>query len=131
MMFVNLNKSNTLSKYARFVLGDGVTTRPTVSKLGVELGGNPVVTIVGGENDGKLLEGPIRANQTVLIRLGAVSPQKFHMMFVVNPDLTRAGQVGVHNIIEPEPTELTITIRASRQIELSELSYFARLYLLD
>lgn len=131
MMFVNLNKGIILNKYARLVAGSGIETRPTVSKVGVELFGSPEVIFVGGENDGKLVDGAVRANQTVLIKLGSISPQKFHMLFVPNPDLARAGTVGAPSLVEPEPTELTITFRAARQVDLSELKYVARLYLLD
>lgn len=131
MMFVNLNKGGALSKYARFTAGTGVVTRPTVSKIGLELFGEPEVTYLGGEAHGKPVEGAIKANQTVLIRLGDVNPQKFHMMLVTNPDLSRAGTVGAPSLIEPEPTTLSITFRAARQVDLLELSYLARLYLLD
>lgn len=130
-MFININKGGMLTKYARYAPAEGISTRTTASKLGVELFGTPEVILMGGDNDGKSPEGPIRANQTVLIRLGNVHPQKFHMLLVVNPDILRNGQVGSPSLIEPEPTSLDFTFKASRQIDLSELPYLARLYLLD
>lgn len=132
-VFVNLNKAGTTHKYLRLSTLDGITRHPTKSRMGLELGGTPVILTVGGENDGRpLVDGVLKANQTVRISLGTVDPQKFHAMVEPNPMLSESCIVGGPRLIEPgDAEEITLTLRSFRQLDLSLVRYWVRIYLVD
>jgi hypothetical protein len=130
---VKLSAASRMKNYLNLATEPGISYRTTKTNMGVELFGNPPVTVVGGEKDGQALDGTsIRANQKVFIALGELCPQKYQVLVEVNPLLAAYGTAQCASIVEPgDNLELGIYLKADRQLDLPEGLWFVRLYLID
>lgn len=129
---VKLSLASRQSQYLRMELTSTAVAKTTASGLGIQLaGGTPI--ILGGEKDGTELAGTVlKANQRVALHLGKVAPKKYHVLLETNPTLGAYGSVQCPRILEPEDgTDLVVHFRAERQLDLAELPWVLRLYMLD
>lgn len=131
--FVKLSMASRQVGYLRAEYHPGVRAKNTNSNLGIELSGNPVIKIASGKDAGELLEDTVlKANQKVSIELGVFKPHRFHGHLIVNPELTMAGTVAGPVLVEPdEATVLGFTLRPDHQIDLADIKWMMRIYLID
>lgn len=108
-------------------LADNVTRHCTGSNMALELRG---CRILGA--DGQPVDGPLKANQKVALRLGTLAPKKYQAMVECHPDLHAYGQTQLPRLIEPDDTvDLTLFFRADRAVDIASLPWIARVYLID
>lgn len=87
---------------------------------------------VGAEGEAKETA-TILPNQSFKVALGIVSPPKYTLLLSFPLGLCNSVQ-GLPGTIMVEPgdsVDLTLNLKALRKINLSELDYFARMYLID
>lgn len=85
------------------------------------------------DKDGEpMKDGIVKAGQRCQFALGSLKAEKYHVMFIANPELLQAGYLGGVSLIEPyETVSLNFLFKAERQIDVSKLPYLFRLYIID
>jgi hypothetical protein len=75
----------------------------------------------------------LKAGQKVILDFGTLSKNKYTVMVEVNPQLHPLALVSGPGIIEPgtESTDLQFVVRAEKQINLEEFSWFLKIFLVD
>lgn len=77
-------------------------------------------------------DGIVKTNQKATLSLGSVTAKQYHIMLVPNPLLTAKAYVGGPELLEPyEELSLDYFIRAEFPIDLKELNYLFRVYVVD
>lgn len=128
---VKLNLSSRQTNYLKLDCPPWVGIRNTKTALGLELSGGKAIYL-GGEKAGEDAGDVIKANQRVEIQLGVLKPAKYHVLIEANPALHRVGVVTHPRMVEPgDKLELSLFIRAEKQVDLTELDWLIRLYMLD
>jgi hypothetical protein len=130
---VKLNLSSRKSNYLKMDVPPWVEITNTKSALGIQIGKGVKVISQSGDNAGDTLEGEvIPANKRVSIEAGTISPQKFQAIIECNPTLHKYGVVGHPRIVEPGDTaELSIQLKLDKQLDLSSIDWFLRIYMID
>lgn len=111
----------------------GLEIHPTPSGWGVELRKPLSVTIVGGEKDGLELDGTtVRAGQKVALAFGDVKAGAYHILVQPNHELGALASLMTPTIVEPgDVAELTVYLKADRQVDLTSIGWFLRLFVID
>lgn len=130
---VKLNLSSRKSNYLKLDVPPWVEITNTKSALGIQIGQGVKVVSQSGETAGEELEGTVvPANKRVSIEVGSISPQKFQAIIECNPTLHKYGVVGHARIVEPGDTvDLAIYLKTDKQLDLSSIDWFLRVYMID
>jgi hypothetical protein len=117
----------------RFGLSDEFESRTTIGGFGLEIQNYSSVEVLSGTGAGPLVDSTeLPAQRLSVIRFGTISPQKYNAMVEVNPDLIAQCDVQFARLFEPRETNsLELYIRPRVKVDLAELKYLIRLYLLD
>ena len=110
---------------------DKESYRNTSSGWGVELI-RPELII--GLTSKEQVEDPIlKAGQKVVLDFGTVSKNKFQMLIEPNPILHSVALISGPTMFEPDQKEtpLFLIIRAEKQINLEEIPWFLKIFLID
>ena len=85
------------------------------------------------DKDGAPLEsGVVEAGKLITIKFGDATARHYHIMVVAHPELARSGQLGGVQLVEPWTTEsLEFVFKAYKKVDLLNLPYLFRIYLLD
>lgn len=131
-MYVRLITGSRLLTYVKFKALEGVQKTHTTSQLGVQLS-RPQIRIIGGEKDGQFIEdGIIKPNQKVALQFGEVRPVKYNVQVSYNPALLESGLASAPFMLEPgDDGMLTLYYRADRSINVYELPWIIRLYIVE
>lgn len=118
--------------YLRFSPVDGVKTKITPNKMGVQLS-NPRAVYASGKQEGELVEeGNLKANQVARLEFGVVSPNQYELLVSPNPALCSQAIVSSPSILSVgNRYELSILISAFKSINLAEFEHILTLYLID
>lgn len=129
--FVKLSSNSRLA-YFRYEAAPMVERSLTSSSMGMQLITGEI-TLVSGEKKGQLVEdGQVKPNQSVKLSFGTIQPNHYHALVTVNPEISKAGSVGVVTLVEPEDaTDLEIILRTTVGINLHDLAWHVRVYLID
>lgn len=129
---LKLNMPSRWTNYLRVQPAEGVNMRNVPSGLAVELHTRHAV-LASGDKAGDSVEGTvIKPNQKVYLPLGVINPAKYHALLEVNPKFYLDGNVGVPRILEPnEEIELVVSFRADKTVDLEDMSWTVRIYMLD
>lgn len=75
----------------------------------------------------------ISVNQSFEVTLGNICPRRYTVLLVLPLELTNnvQGPVGPIMIEEGELVNITMNFKATRKVDLTDLPYFARIYLID
>lgn len=78
-------------------------------------------------------ETSLKAGQKVVLDFGTLSKNKYSVLIEVNPLLHSLAIVSGPRIIEPltESTDLHLIVRAEKQINLEEIPWFLKIFLVD
>ena len=89
------------------------------------------VSIVRGKEAGPIgLSLP--AQRDIRIDLGDIQPIKFNVVTSLNPELFKSGFAQAATVFEPDVNmNLSIWIRTSESVDLSELDWLVKLHLID
>jgi hypothetical protein len=74
----------------------------------------------------------IEVNQNFEVDLGKIKAQKYSVMVILHPSIQQSTSGSITStIVEPgESLDLSLKLKALRKIDLTSLSYFARLYVI-
>lgn len=130
---VKLNLSSRKANYLKLDIPPWVEITNTKSALGIQVGKGVKVVSQSGEKSGEeILDGIIAANKRVSIEIGVLRPQKFQAMIECNPLLHKYGTVGHARIVEPgDEVDLAIYLKTDKQLDLSTIDWFLRIYMID
>ncbi len=133
---VKLSTVSRINKHLNLKIAGGIETQFTASYMGVQLSGNPDVTLDSGAEKGKqlsLINGDkLSSKARYVIDLGSVSPNRYHAIVEVNPILHRLGNIGHVNMVEPgEETIISLYFQPFTNCDLTNLDWYVRIYLLD
>jgi hypothetical protein len=130
---VKLNLSSRKSNYLKLDVPPWVEITNTRSALGIQIGKGVKVVAQSGDNAGDTLDNEIiPANKRVSLEVGTISPQKFQAIIECNPALHKYGVVGHARIVEPGDTvDLAIYLKTDKQLDLSTIDWFLRVYMID
>lgn len=121
--FVKLRPAARLS-YLGFSHGEGVESTINVRNYALDVKGP---AWVNGEP-----ETEIKVNQSFTLRLGLLAPKRYTCMVVVHSQLQCATMGPSIMVLEPgEVVDLNLTFKALKNINLTEMPYSVRLYLID
>jgi hypothetical protein len=88
-------------------------------------------TTTATDSNGADINGIIKANQRVTIALGKLKPFKYRFLVQVNPALFPKCNVQVQTLYEiGEQADLTLYIQAYKQLDLYDLPYLVRIYMI-
>jgi hypothetical protein len=74
----------------------------------------------------------VSANQRVILNLGFIENQRYHLFIKHNPEFFTSGQVQLETIRAPgESGDLLLHFKAERALNIGNLSWIVRLYLAD
>lgn len=123
--FVKLRPLSRLS-YLNFTPAEGVELKVAQSNYCLEVKA-PVI-----ELEGKAVT-EILPNQSFRVTLGKVTPRKYTatVSFPIQLSVNVQGLPGLIMVEPDEEVEITLNLKALRKINLAELPYFMRLYLID
>ena len=107
----------------------------TVDKMGLCVPAGKIIR-VGGKLDGEAIDdGIIEANQTVVIFPGVtINPRKYNVITSYNAALAKAGAqvtVGAPVIGAHEGEDVFLTVRTLKKLDISDLDYMFRFYVID
>lgn len=85
------------------------------------------------QNDGNLLEEDvIKSGSKAKILVDHVNPNRYHVMVEANPALYEFADVQYPRILEPgDELALILYIKAHKNLDLTSLEYFVRMYVID
>jgi len=127
---VKLSSSIRQSGYVRLEAVDNVEMRSTTTGLGLQISGGKMLSATG-DDAGSEVES-IKANKRGIIHLGTISPSKYQVLVEVHPELHMLGTVGHARIVEPgDSIPLDIYITAHRSVDVANLPWTVRLYMID
>lgn len=130
---IKLNLSSRKANYLKLDIPPWVEISNTKSALGIQVGKGVKVVSQSGDTAGEeITDGIIPANKRASIEMGTLRPQKFQAMIECNPLLHKYGTVGHARLVEPgDEVELTIYLKTDKQIDLSSIDWFIRVYMID
>jgi hypothetical protein len=117
----------------RFGLSDEFESKTTIGGFGLEIQNYSSIEVLSGTGAGPLVDSTeLPAQRLSVIRFGTISPQKYNAMMEVNPQLISQCDVQFVRLYEPRETNtLELYVRPRAKVDLAELQYLIRLYLLD
>jgi hypothetical protein len=120
--FVKLPTTSGVGSYLGIPAEGKGLYRPTKDSMGVRSH-----AIIAG--DERVTE--IKLNQTVkLIPPTKLNPRRYTVIIGYNPKLAESGQVS-NPVIFAEGDDISITFKASRNVDLAELDYIFTYYMVD
>jgi len=133
MGLVQVGKGAFRNKYVNFTPVDGCELVNGSNFYHLVVKGTPNVLYIGGAKDGEAVEdGKVKANQFVAITVGYIQPTKHQVQLVVNPALHYYGTVNNPTIVElGESLSVVALFQAKRELVLSEIEWWFRIYALD
>lgn len=130
---VHLPHSTRVNMYLKPRAAEGFSTQITRSKFGVEFQATSAVVaeLLSGKEAGTAV-GKVAANQRAKLILGTVEPTKYQAIVSVNPAFNEVATVQAPLILEPkEETSLILIINAHKEVDLSKLGWFVRVYMFE
>lgn len=130
---VHLPHNTRVNMYLRPKAAEGLGTRITRSKFGVEFYANTAATaeLLSGKEAGTSVQ-KVAANQRAKLLLGTVEPTKYQAIVSLNPALNEVATVQAPLILEPkEEIQLSLIINAHKEVDLAKLDWYCRVYLFE
>ena len=124
-----------------------MTNRSNQRYLGLNLDGEPEVSrnyfsmsvppcgtgvITQGKDEGPIEGLLLPAQRSIVWNLGEISPSKYNAQMEVNPKLYANADVFFQTLYDPGTTNgINLHIRTKRSVDLSELDWLVKFYLVD
>ena len=124
-------KNNSVLRHANFSISKD-KGRLTPSGYGYEILPSGIATVVSGKDAGELEGLELPAQRNIQLLFGYITPLKYNGMMDINPLIYSKAEVSFQRIFEPgEKADLRLFIRTKEKLDLNELEWIARFYLLD
>jgi len=132
-VFLIPNRGIAASKYVKLELAANMQlVQHTADKYCLSLVSTSLGSVLKDKDGEPLSDGILKVGQKASLDMGKLSADKYHLMLIPNPELARSAYVGGPILLEPYTTEeLQFLLRVERQINLSELGYLFRIYIMD
>lgn len=132
---VHLPNNSRISLYLKPNPAEGFEAISTVSKFGVEFRAAaehaPEAELLSGKEAGGSVS-KIAANQRAVLHLGYIKPYKYQSIVTINPEFNLFATVVGPGILEPrEEVPLSLVINAHKEVDLSKISWFCRVYMFE
>jgi hypothetical protein len=83
--------------------------------------------------DGEALEDTLlKSGQRAYLSLGTIAADKYHLLLIPNSELSRSAYIGAPLMIEPYTEEsFDVMLKVEKAIDLKQLQYLFRIYIVD
>ena len=123
----------SIARYAKLEPAPGASIAATgnVSQYCANLLVEPALSLT--DKDGEpIKDGELKPGQRAYLKLGKLNADKYHILLVVNPTLARHCYIGGAMLVEPyESVDLDYMIKVEKAINLNQLDYAFRIYVMD
>lgn len=135
MGLVQLGRGILASKHISYLPAGEMFLEREKSSYYLSLRGLPTITLSAGASEGETLVsgGRLKANQSAVINLGSVAPNKYHLKLVLNPQLYNYGLVHFQDLLEPLEgnQDLLLHLHTKKEFDPNGVRWWARVYALE
>ena len=110
---------------------EGVVTRRNAANYCLDISGEAALILKDKEGE-PVKDGELKVGQRAYLNLGSISTDQYHFLIIPNPILSKHAYVGGPLLVEPHSTEeLEFMLRVEKQINVNNLPYLFRIYVVD